>query len=161
MALAIRSLRSVRSSCWRPLVAGAYARTSMAPRASTSSSLSSSLSSSSSSLSSSTAGEPTELRAPGDLPKAVYQTTVEHPAGIDHSGAEDLEAKFAVVRISGKQYKVGVDDVVVVDSLRKSAEVGSEIKIEDVLLVGSVDKTVVGQPVVAGAVVTASVEEHT
>lgn len=102
-----------------------------------------------------------ELRAPGDLPKSVYQSTVEHPAGVEYSKADDLTAKFAVVRISGKQYKVGVDDVVTTDSLRKSADVGSEIEIKDVLLVGSADKTIVGQPMVPGAVVTASVEEHT
>ena len=110
---------------------------------------------------SSAANEPTELRSPGKLPEAVYQTTIEHPAGVAYGTAADPDAKFAVVRISGKQYKVGVDDVVVTDSLRKKVDVGDAIELDDVLLVGSKGKTVVGQPIVSEAVVRASVEEHT
>lgn len=58
---------------------------------------------------------------------------------------------FAVIQTGGKQYKVAKDDVIKVERL--AGEAGSEIVLDQVLLVG--DK--VGAPTVAGASVTAKV----
>ena len=58
---------------------------------------------------------------------------------------------FAVIQTGGKQYKVAKDDVIKVERL--AGEAGSEIVLDQVLLVG--DK--IGAPTVAGASVTAKV----
>jgi len=62
--------------------------------------------------------------------------------------------------VGGLQYKVTVDDVIVVNNL-DDAVVGSDYALDNVLLVGSKDYTVVGRPLVKGAKVTAFVEEKT
>lgn len=62
---------------------------------------------------------------------------------------------FAVIKTGGKQYKVAMDDVIVVEKL--PGEAGSTITLDEVLMVG--DK--IGAPVVAGAAVTATVVEQT
>lgn len=65
---------------------------------------------------------------------------------------------FAIVKTGGKQYTVAENDVIIVEKL--AGEAGSEITLEDVLLVGSEGKTTVGTPLVAGASVTAEVLEQ-
>ena len=110
-----------------------------------------------------TARGPVPLRRPGKVEGKIFQSTVYHPAGLDHGQAAALPAPhdvFAVIRLGGKQYKVGVDDVVRCDKL-KGHEVGEEMTIDDVLLLGSRERTVVGQPVVRNARVKGVIEEHT
>ncbi len=58
---------------------------------------------------------------------------------------------FAVIQTGGKQYKVAMDDVIRVEKL--AGEAGSEVVLDQVLMVG--DK--IGAPVVAGALVKATV----
>ena len=66
---------------------------------------------------------------------------------------------FAIVRTGGKQYRVRPGDRIAVERLE--AEEGSEIALDEVLLVGGDDdQTTVGSPMVAGAVVRARVETH-
>ncbi|WP_028877850.1 50S ribosomal protein L21 [Terasakiella pusilla] len=65
---------------------------------------------------------------------------------------------FAIVKTGGKQYTVAENDVIIVEKL--AGEAGSEITLEDVLLVGSEGKTTVGTPLVNGASVTAEVLEQ-
>ncbi|NVJ93393.1 MAG: 50S ribosomal protein L21 [Methylocystaceae bacterium] len=65
---------------------------------------------------------------------------------------------FAIVKTGGKQYTVAENDVIIVEKL--AGEAGSEIKLEDVLLVGAEGKTTVGTPLVKGASVTAEVLEQ-
>jgi large subunit ribosomal protein L21 len=65
---------------------------------------------------------------------------------------------FAIVKTGGKQYTVAENDVIIVEKL--AGEAGSEIKLEDVLLVGADGKTTVGTPLVKGASVTAEVLEQ-
>ena len=65
---------------------------------------------------------------------------------------------FAIVKTGGKQYTVAENDVIVVEKL--AGEAGSEIKLEDVLLVGAEGKTTVGTPLVKGAAVTAEIIEQ-
>jgi len=62
---------------------------------------------------------------------------------------------FAIVKTGGKQYTVAENDVIVVEKL--AGEAGSEIKLEDILLVGAEGKTTVGTPLVKGAAVTAEI----
>ena len=61
---------------------------------------------------------------------------------------------FAVIKTGGKQYKVEVGSLLKVEKL--AVEVGNEVTIEEVLMVG--DK--VGTPFVSGAKVVAEVKEH-
>lgn len=62
---------------------------------------------------------------------------------------------FAVIVIGGKQYTVAPKDVLEVEKL--DAEEGKTLTFDNVLLVGSDGKTVVGTPSVKGASVTAKV----
>jgi large subunit ribosomal protein L21 len=66
---------------------------------------------------------------------------------------------FAIVRTGGKQIKVQKNDLVSVEKLE--AEVGKEIVLDQVLLLGDDSKTTVGQPFVEKAQVKAKVEEQT
>ena len=70
---------------------------------------------------------------------------------------------FAVIRISGSQNKVTIDDVVVLNRLKPQHmwPIGSIHTIKDVLLVGSSHKTLIGMPNVAGAEVDVMIEEIT
>ncbi|HEX8979379.1 MAG TPA: 50S ribosomal protein L21 [Parasulfuritortus sp.] len=65
---------------------------------------------------------------------------------------------YAVIRTGGKQYKVAAGGKLKVETL--PAEVGSEITIDDVLMVADGDDIKVGTPVVAGASVKATVLSH-
>jgi large subunit ribosomal protein L21 len=62
---------------------------------------------------------------------------------------------YAVIRTGGKQYRVSAGDIVDVERLPYNE--GDSFQIDDVLLVGDGDNTVVGQPKVDGAVVKATV----
>ena len=67
--------------------------------------------------------------------------------------------RFAVVRLGGTQYKITKDDVIVAEKL--DVQVGTDLIIDEVLLVGSEAVTVVGGPTVQNATVTCAVEEQT
>ena len=67
--------------------------------------------------------------------------------------------RFAVISLSGSQYKVTRDDVLTANKVVK-AEVGTTLTLDDVLLVGGLDETVVGAPFVQGARVHLAVEEQ-
>ena len=62
---------------------------------------------------------------------------------------------YAIIRTGGKQYKVAPGDTVDVERL--SAEEGSTVELDDVLLVADEKGTKVGEPTVAGAKVIAEV----
>lgn len=64
---------------------------------------------------------------------------------------------YALVEFKGKQYKAEKGSLLKVD--RIDAEVGAAVDIDSVLLVSD-DKVSVGAPYVAGAKVTAVVENH-
>ena len=61
---------------------------------------------------------------------------------------------YAIIATGGKQYKVAEGDVIRVEKL--GAEAGSEVTFDKVLLVSD-GETVIGNPTIAGASVTASV----
>ena len=65
---------------------------------------------------------------------------------------------FAIVTIAGQQFKVEKDQEIFVHRLDNSE--GDKISFEEVLLVSEEGKTKVGNPVLKGASVSASVLDH-
>jgi large subunit ribosomal protein L21 len=66
--------------------------------------------------------------------------------------------KYAVVQTGGKQYKVSEGSVIEVDKL--DVESGTSFVFDKVLLSADGDNVQIGQPLVAGATVTAQVLEQ-
>jgi len=65
---------------------------------------------------------------------------------------------YAVIKTGGKQYRVSAGEKVKIESI--PAEVGSQIELNQVLMVADGDKITAGTPLVAGAVVKATVVAH-
>ncbi len=65
---------------------------------------------------------------------------------------------YAVIKTGGKQYRVVAGEKIKVE--RIPADVGSEITIDQVLMVGEGESVKIGTPVVSGATVKASVVSH-
>jgi len=69
------------------------------------------------------------------------------------------ELQFAVVQVEGHQYKVTNGDRITVN--RVPVEVGTQINLNKILLVGGKDFSAIGRPIVSNATVLATVEQHT
>jgi large subunit ribosomal protein L21 len=65
---------------------------------------------------------------------------------------------YAIVEIAGQQFKVQKDQKIFVHRL--AAETGSKVEFDRVLLVDNGGKINVGAPAIAGALVTAEVNDH-
>ncbi len=65
---------------------------------------------------------------------------------------------YAVIETGGRQYRVAVGDTIDVELL--DAQVGDSLDIEKVLLVSDDEAVRVGQPLIEGARVRATVLEH-
>lgn len=65
---------------------------------------------------------------------------------------------YAVIETGGKQYRVGVGDVIRVEKLE--AEAGDNVSLSQVLMVNNNGEVRVGSPVLPGASVTAKVRAH-
>ncbi|MDA1061823.1 MAG: 50S ribosomal protein L21 [Chloroflexi bacterium] len=65
---------------------------------------------------------------------------------------------YAIIRTGGKQYRVSEGDRIAVERLE--VEAGTELTLDEVLLVADGDSVAVGSPTIAGATVAARVEEH-
>jgi len=65
---------------------------------------------------------------------------------------------YAVIKTGGKQYKVVPGEKLKVEQI--PAEGGAQIVLDQVLLVGDESSVRLGQPIVAGATVTATVLAH-
>lgn len=65
---------------------------------------------------------------------------------------------FAIVNISGKQYRVEKGDQIKVALLE--TEAGKKVKFENVLLTDDGKKVIIGNPVVSGATVSGTVLNH-
>jgi len=65
---------------------------------------------------------------------------------------------YAVIKTGGKQYKVVPGEKLKVEQI--PAEVGAQVILDQVLLVGDESSVRLGQPIVAGATVTATVLAH-
>ncbi|MBO5103287.1 MAG: 50S ribosomal protein L21 [Clostridia bacterium] len=64
---------------------------------------------------------------------------------------------YAIIKTGGKQYKVKENDIIEIERL--DVEAGAKVNF-DVLMLGDEKGSVFGNPVVAGASVTAEVLEH-
>lgn len=62
---------------------------------------------------------------------------------------------FAVIKTGGKQYRVSTDQLVKVEKV--AGEAGDVVEFKEVLIVGEGDNATIGTPVVADALVTATV----
>ena len=65
---------------------------------------------------------------------------------------------YAVIESGGKQYKVEPGDWIKVEKL--DSQEGSLVELSNVLVVSQNDKTIIGNPSVEGARVTATVASH-
>jgi large subunit ribosomal protein L21 len=65
---------------------------------------------------------------------------------------------YAVVKTGGKQYRVSAGEKLKVEQL--SADIGSEIVLDQVLCVANGEDVTMGAPLVTGAAVTAKVLAH-
>ncbi len=65
---------------------------------------------------------------------------------------------YAIVRTGGHQYKVAVGDQLDVEKL--PVEAGEQVELNEVLMVSSDDQVTVGDPLIAGARVTATVVDQ-
>ena len=65
---------------------------------------------------------------------------------------------YAVIKTGGKQYRVSAGEKVRIETIE--AEVGAEVVLDQVLMVGDGDKVSVGKPLIAGAAVKATVVGH-
>ena len=65
---------------------------------------------------------------------------------------------YAVVKTGGKQYRVAAGEKIKVEQI--PADVGAEITLDQVLMVGEGESVKIGTPLIAGAKVTAKVIAH-
>ena len=65
---------------------------------------------------------------------------------------------YAVIKTGGKQYRVVAGEKIKVEQI--PAEVGAEITLDQVLMVGEGESVKIGTPLVSGATVTAKVLAH-
>jgi large subunit ribosomal protein L21 len=65
---------------------------------------------------------------------------------------------YAVIKTGGKQYRVAPGEKIKIEQI--PADVGSQITLDQVLMVGEGESVKVGNPLVAGATVTATVVSH-
>ena len=65
---------------------------------------------------------------------------------------------YAVIKTGGKQYKVAPGEKLKVETL--PAEVGAEVVIDQVLMVGDGDHVRLGAPVISGVAVKATIVGH-
>ena len=65
---------------------------------------------------------------------------------------------YAVIKTGGKQYRVSSGEKIKVEQL--PADIGSQITLDQVLMVADGDKVSIGAPLVAGATVQATVVAH-
>ena len=65
---------------------------------------------------------------------------------------------YAVIKTGGKQYRVALGEKLKIEQI--PADIGSEIVLDQVLMVADGEVTKVGTPLVAGATVKATVVSH-
>lgn len=95
--------------------------------------------------------EPAAAPAKGPAPK-------KRSAKAKTQGATEVVSGYAIVRTGGKQYQVATGKLVRVEKI--DGNVGDTVELQDVLVVSDGANITVGQPTVAGAVVTARIVEQ-
>src|SRR5205823_11749784 len=74
------------------------------------------------------------------------------------AGMKRSPSMYAVIKTGGKQYRVSPGEKLKVEQI--TADVGAEVVLDQVLMVGEGESVRFGQPVVAGATVKATVVRH-
>lgn len=69
-----------------------------------------------------------------------------------------IQGLYAVIETGGKQYRVAEGDKITIERLH--ADAGSDVTFDRVLLIGGDGQTRIGTPVVEGATVTGTIDEH-
>jgi large subunit ribosomal protein L21 len=78
---------------------------------------------------------------------------------IDGDGQNERSATmYAVIKTGGKQYRVSPGEKLKVEQM--PADVGAEVVLDQVLMVGEGESVRLGQPTLAGATVKATVVRH-
>lgn len=91
--------------------------------------------------------------------EGVEETVPETAPAVEAAAAPKASPKgYAIIETGGKQYRVSVGDRISVERLPDDE--GGEITIDRVLMIGGAGDTRIGTPVVAGATVTATVDDH-
>jgi large subunit ribosomal protein L21 len=99
-----------------------------------------------------------EAEAEAEATEEVMPIASAEPAPERPRRAPRGPRPYAVVETGGKQYRVSVGDTISVEKL--NGEEGSDVVIERVLLLGGDGAPRVGTPTVAGASVTARIDEQ-
>jgi large subunit ribosomal protein L21 len=92
---------------------------------------------------------------------SVTDTTTDEIEATPEAAPEEAKVQptgYAIIETGGKQYRVKVGDRISVERL--AVEGGGSITLDRVLLVSGDGATRVGAPVVEGASVSASVDDH-
>src|SRR5205823_1709888 len=96
---------------------------------------------------------------PKRSPESAGTTLTVRTGGLEAADENQLQSRFeamyAVIKTGGKQYRVAAGEKFRVEQI--PADIGSEVVLDKVLLVGSGDAVTVGKPLVAGATVTTKV----
>jgi large subunit ribosomal protein L21 len=65
---------------------------------------------------------------------------------------------YAVIKTGGKQYRVAAGEKIKVEQI--PADVGAQVVLDQVLMMGNGETVTIGKPMIAGAAVTATVLSH-
>jgi large subunit ribosomal protein L21 len=85
-------------------------------------------------------------------------TAPASPAAAATRREPDGDSTYAIIETGGKQYRVGVGDRLAIEKL--PAETGADVVFDRVLMVGGAGAPRVGAPLLAGASVSATVEDQ-
>jgi large subunit ribosomal protein L21 len=95
---------------------------------------------------------------PVEAAEAPVEAAAPEPVTAQRAPVAAAPQGYAIIETGGKQYRVKVGDRISVERL--PTEAGNDIVFDRVLLLGGEGATKVGTPVVTGASVTASVDDH-
>ncbi len=78
-------------------------------------------------------------------------------AAVRKAKTTDSSSSFAVFKTGGKQYRVSVGDSVKIEKIKGEHAIGDKIEFNEVLLKDDGKETVVGNPNIAGAKISAEI----
>jgi len=93
-----------------------------------------------------------------DVAQDATEVPAEKPTRSRSRKESPAATGYAIVETGGKQYRVKVGDRLRVERL--TADAGTDITIDKVLLLGGAGTTSIGAPIVDGASVGAHVDDH-
>lgn len=100
----------------------------------------------------------TDAEQATETPEESQQEPTTAPVRRRRKTETPKPSPYAVIETGGKQYRVRVGDRIAVERL--VGEPGSDVELDQVLLVAGDGATQVGTPVVEGATVSATIDDH-